>query len=70
MEVNSTVKEIFGTENLNNDQNVIQAINKAIKISEASIEQSTLTAYKWHVGFWKMLCHIFEIMIGLIYLNE
>ena len=41
-----TTKEMFGIFNLNNDQDMIQAINEAVKTAKAGIKISTAAGYK------------------------
>lgn len=41
MEDDPIVNEIFVTKNLNNNQDMIQVMNKEVRISEASIKKST-----------------------------
>ncbi len=40
------VKEIFETQDLNNDQDMIQAINEEVKTSEAGIKKCIAASYK------------------------
>lgn len=56
-----TVKVIFGKHNLDNDQDITQAMNKEVRISIAGIKKSTLADYKQNLWL---------VRYGVIYLKE